>query len=454
MRSDSPVDDVPTVDPVSQRPHHRLTTLYAIDTQAPWRSFLDVQAEGCAGVVEHLRFGRLSAHYREAESQFPHVLACQEHVGCRVEGPRQDRDVSIIRCRTWLFRVPHGGLVAGLTLDFNGDLRASIPMLEDAYYGETRIGEQGIFDVLCAAVPSGLRPHLEEASFSTHGHQLLYVSSAGSDLVRTEDGRRELDHDLIRRVIYRYDVPYREDSGLIRFPAEVNRGMRSLVACGPYFSIFVGQQDYVENSALVAAIQLVGSSALLSETRRHAYAALTSLRGLHTAIDETDDVDYRSVRRSLADLSERVGRLELDLSFGIEAYHEVAALVPSLRVSGLHRELFESAALPDQSQSISQMLDRLSRAVAAEAASVISAERSRDERRRLVWGVAIGFASFVAIPLTLIFSFFAVATTDVSVKTSLLDIGRYKWFYATIGGVMLVTLCLALAAWVLTRERD
>jgi len=454
MRSDLPVDGVPTVDPVSQRPHHRLTTLYAIDTLAPWRSFLDEQTGDCSGVAGHLRFGRLSAHYREAESQFPHVLACQEHIRCRVEGPRQDEEVKVARCRTWLFRVPHGGLVAGLTLDFDGALRDSISLLEDAYYGETRIGEQGILDVLRAAVTSGLRPYLEDASFSTHGHQLLFVSSAGSDLVRIEDGRRELDHDLIRRVIYRYDVPYREDSGLIRFPAEVNRGMRSLVACGPYFSIFVGQQDYVENSALVAAIQLVGSSALLSETRRHAYAALTSLRGLHTAIDETDDVDYRGVRRSLADLSERVGRLELDLSFGIEAYHEVAALVPSLRVSGLHRELFEAAALPDQSGSISQMLDRLSRAVAAEAASVISAERSRDERRRLVWGVAIGFASFVAIPLTLIFSFFAVATTDISRKTSLLDIGRYKWFYATIGGVMLVTLCLALAAWFLTRERD
>jgi hypothetical protein len=456
MPSDLPTEPrrAPRVDPVSDRLHHRLTTLYAIDTKVPWRSFLDEQAAGCTGVAEHLRFGRLGAHYREAGSQFPLVLASQEHVHCPVRGPRQEPDVAVAQCRTWLFRVPHGGLVAGLTLDFSGDLRESIPLLEDAYYGETLIGEQTMLDAIGQAAPSGLRPYLQAADLTTHGHQLLFLNPASSALVEMKDGQRTLDHDLIRRLIYRFDAPYRVDSGAIRFPAEANRGMHSLAACGPYFSVFVAQQDYVENAALVAAIQLVGSSALLSETRRHAYAALTDLRALHTAVDESDEVEYRAVRRRLGALSERVGRLELDLSFGIEAYHEIAALVPSLRVSGLHRELFEAAALPDQSRSIAQMLDRLSRAVAAEAASVISSERSRDERRRLIWGVAIGFASFVAIPLTLIFGYFAVATTDVSRNSSLLDVGRYKWIYATVGGVMLLTLCLAFAAWRLTRERE
>lgn len=226
------------------------------------------------------------------------------------------------------------------------------------------------------------------------------------------------------------------------------------MACGPYFSILVSQQDYIENAALVSAIQLVGSCELLSTTRDRAYDALALLRTLHKEIDKPDGVVYRQIRRRLAELSESVGRLELNLSFGIEAYHEVSALVPSLRVSNLHRELFEAAALPDQTRSVAQMLNRLSRAVAAESASVVASERTRDERRRLVWGVAIGFASFVAIPLTLIFSFFAVATPDVSKTTSLLNVAHYEWFYVTIGGMLLFTVALAAAAWWYTRDHE
>jgi hypothetical protein len=165
------------------------------------------------------------------------------------------------------------------------------------------------------------------------------------------------------------------------------------------------------------------------------------------------ELSHRRARKRLAKLSETIGRLELDLSF-VEAFHEVGALVPSLRVSDLHCELFDAAALPRQTRSVAQMLDRLARAVTAEAASVLTTERERDERRWLVWGVAVGFTSFIAIPLTLIFGFFAVTTTDVSRRSSLLEFSHYRWFYATVGGLMLTTVCLALATWILTRDRD
>jgi hypothetical protein len=445
----------PQVDPVSGRPHHRLTTLHALTVDGAALDRFDGDGGDFGRVGDYLRFGRLSPYYQGSGNQFPSVLVFQEHVRCPFVGLRHDDGVKILQCRTWLFRVPHGGLVAGVTLDFDGDLRASIPLLEDAYYGEVTIGGHTLLDVITAAAVSSVAACLDGAQLSTHGHQLLFTAGKNGELVEAEEpATRTLDHDLIRRLIYRFDTPYRPDSGLVRFPAEVNRNLASLAACGPYFSLFASQQDYVENSALVTAVQLVGSAALLSGTRTHAYAALGDLRRLHAEIDSAESVDYRHVRRHLADLSERVGRLELDLSFGIEAYHEIAALVPSLRISDLHRELFDAAALPDQSRSISQMLDRLGRAVAAEAASVVASERSRDERRRLIWGVAIGFASFIAIPLTLIFGFFAVTTTDVSHNTSLLEVGRYKWLYATVGGVMLVTLCLALGVWLATRDRD
>jgi uncharacterized membrane protein len=350
--------------------------------------------------------------------------------------------------------VPSGGLVAGLTVDFSGSLGSSIPLLEDAYYGEIEIGRHTLLDQLRTEATGDAASWLQSVRLATHGHQLLFVKGECDELIRTESaGGRTVNHDLLRRLIYRYDAPYRRDSGLVGFPAEANRSLRSLAACGPYFTVLGSQQDYVENCALVAAIQLVGCAELLNLARSEAFAAVTDLRRLQVEVDESEDCDHRIVRRRLAELSERVGRLELDLSFGVEAYHEVAALVPSLRVSGLHKQLFDSAAIPEQSKTIDQMLQRLERAVAAESTSVIASERSREERRRLAWGVAIGFASFIAIPLTLIFGFFAVATTDVSRSSSFLEVDRYKWFYAALAGVMITTLCLSLAAWLSRRDR-
>ncbi len=444
------------VDPVTGRAFHRLTTLHALDVDHLSLAVLDRPAPD-QQIANILYLGRLGPYYEQAAVQFPTVLL---HQACQVgvTGRRVNVGIELKRGCSWLFRVPNGGLVAGLTIDFESSLRACIPLLEDAYYGEVLIEQRSLMDHLRhVTTDTPLGPILAMCGLATHGHQLLFVGGDTRELVRAghDPATREVDQDLIRRLIYRFDVPYRQDSGTIRFPAETNRRMTALAACGPYFSLFAGQQDYIENAALIAAVQLVGSMALLSVARSQAYAALGDLRTLHAEVDDPEHgLSDRRARRRLAKLSEVVGRLELDLSFGVEAFHEVGALVPSLRVSDLHCELFDAAAVPRQTRSVAQMLDRLARAVAAEAASVLATERARDERRRLTWGVAVGFASFVAIPLTLVFGFFAVTTTDVSRGTSLLEIGRYKWFYASVGGLMLLTVALALSVWLRTRDRD
>ncbi|HUB99899.1 MAG TPA: hypothetical protein VMS11_08760 [Solirubrobacterales bacterium] len=441
-------------DGVTDRPGHRLTTLYSLKIDNRSIAALDLGSLADANLASHLRFGRLAVHYQGAGDQFPVVLVSEE-VKLPCDGPRNAGSMQIRRSRLWLFKTPQGGLVAGQTLDFSGPLADSIPLLEDAYYGEITTGSGSLLGALGLSAGPDLAPHLEAAQLGTHSHQLLFVPDSCEDLVASDGhSSRQVDHDLVRRLIYRYDAPYRPDSGLIVFPPETNRRIRALAACGPYFSVLASQQDYLENCALVTAVQLVGCANLLATTRAEAFEALTDLRSLQAEVDAAKQIEHRQVRRRLARLSERVGRLELDLSFGVEAYQEIAALVPSLRVSDLHRQLFDSAAIPEQSRSIDQMLRRLGRAVAAESASEIATERSRDERRRLAWGVAIGFASFVAIPLTLIFGFFALATTDVSRESSLFDLGRYKWFYAVVAGVMVITLCLSLAAWWSRRDRD
>ena len=345
--------------------------------------------------------------------------------GLPFDGPRNASSMRVERTRLWLFKVPHGGLVAGLTLDFSGPLSDSIPLLEDAYYGEVETESGSLLDTLRFAA-GDLGPYLEATELGTHGHQLLFVPASCEDLVDGDDhSRRQVNHDLVRRLIYRYDAPYRQDSGLVVFPPETNRRMRALAACGPYFSVLASQQDYVENCALVAAVQLVGCADLLGTTRAEAFEALTSLRTLQAEVDDSDRVEHRQVRRQLARLSERVGRLELDLSFGVEAYQEIAALVPSLRVSDLHRQLLtrrrsrSRAAASTRSCSAWSARSRPSQ----RPCSPPSRGRRKTAARR-AWRSASPRSSHTAHAYLRLLR---LATTDVSRDSSLLDFERYKW---------------------------
>lgn len=215
-------------DGVTDRPHHRLTTLYSLKCNRSEIARPDLEIDQEAHIAGHLRFGRLAVHYRTAGEQFPKVLVSRD-IATPCEGPRNAGSLQIERARLWLFRVPHGGLVVGMTLDFTGPLAESVPLLEDAYYGEIAMGSDSLLDALRESAGNRLAPLLQTARIGGHGHQLLFVPDSCQDLVESDGmSNRQVNHDLVRRLIYRYDVPYRPDSGLVVFPPETNRRMRAL----------------------------------------------------------------------------------------------------------------------------------------------------------------------------------------------------------------------------------
>jgi hypothetical protein len=400
----------------------------------------------------------LRPHYESGANQLPAVIESLAHLGPTLSGQRYDQTaVSILQARSWLFRLPSQHFVVGLSVDFDSPLRSCIPLLEDCYYGDCLIGESRLIETIATATTDrGVRALLEGAELGTHGHQVLFVGASGDGLVTSSRRGKRVDEDLVRRLIYRVDQPYAQGVGSIRFPSEPNRSNSSLAACGPYVTVIAGQQDYLENGMMLAAVQLVGAQSLVMQTRHAAYEALERLRTIQKTADRAGGGarSHRELRRELAAMSERVGRLEVDLSFGVEAYEEVASVVPSMRLNEFHRELFLAAQVPRESASVGQMLERLSSAVAAERSSVATLERRRDERRRLLWGILIGFVSFVAIPLNLTFAFFAVSTNEVTPGTSLFDFSRYLGYYISLGSLVLVSILLALGVWFFTRERE
>ena len=159
--------------------------------------------------------------------------------------------------------------------------------------------------------------------------------------------------DLVQRLIYRADLPYRKDYSAIRYPAELNRRPGWLVAVGPYVSVVCGQQNYVENAIFPSAVQGVGAAAQLRAIRQAAYADVRLFRYFEgtRALPGTAGGSW-SDRRSAGDL-------ELELSYSVEASADLGLLVPSLRTESFHNALYESIGLARKAATAERMLERL-----------------------------------------------------------------------------------------------
>lgn len=249
--------------------------------------------------------------------------------------------------------------------------------------------------------------------------------------------------DLLQRVVYRADLPYRPEHSAIAYPPELNRRPGTTAAVGPYVSAFCGQQDYLENAAFVSAVQLVASAVRVREIRDTAYRDLRQLSG-------TGPVRYatRARRRMLERTADGLTRLELDLSLAVEAPGDLGAVVPSLRAIEYHRQVYASAGLAERTATVSQMLRRLDATIRSELTSIQSVERRTDENRRLRWAVAIGFVTSVAIPISLVLAFFGINASQVDADRSMFDSG-YAGVYAGVGLLAVIAAGLALALYLL-----
>jgi Mg2+ and Co2+ transporter CorA len=97
------------------------------------------------------------------------------------------------------------------------------------------------------------------------------------------------------------------------------------------------------------------------------------------------------------------------------------------------------------------MLERLARAIRAELTTIESLERRADEDRQLRWSVAIGFVSAVAVPVTLVLTFFGVNAQEVDVRVSMFD-GRYWGIYWLTAAIVVTGVVASLGLYL--RQRN
>ncbi|NUW45770.1 hypothetical protein [Nonomuraea rhodomycinica] len=387
-------------DPPAQRDCVRLSNVYA----TPWQLAEDAD-QTLPG--EYLRLGRLAEYFNGSAAQLPKVIQRIDLDHDRIAFRRWDRLRLVTGARLWLLVVPSRQIVAVLSLDVTCELAHTIDLLEDCYYLDVKVEGQSVTTLAAEALGMG-------GVFLPERHQIAF----GPIMSATKYD------DIVQRVIYRADLPYRKEFSAITYPMELNRNPGAVAAVGPYVSVLCGQQDYVENSVFLSAIQGVASAARLREIRATVYSAVSTFR----ATDRTHQ-GTQMRRKTLESLSGQLGNMELDLSYSVEATADLGLLVPSLRVAGYHDALYEAMGLGAKAETVARMLRRLERATAAELTAIESQERRADEDRRLRWAIAIGFVSTLAVPVGLILAFLGINAREVDNSWSMFDV-RYLPVYA------------------------
>jgi hypothetical protein len=391
-----------------------------------------------ADLPEHLRLWRFEDYYRLSADQLPAVLHREGLDASTLGFQRWQHAARVTGARVWLFRLPSGQIVAVVSLDIHGELLDTIDLLEDCYFADVRAGQAtieehvyGLATQLGADTSAGHR-------FLPERHQIVFDQSPAPD---GDDGE-----DLIQRLIYRADLPYRKEYSAISYPAELNRRPGWLAAVGPYVSVVCGHSDFIENSIFASAVQAVAAAAQLRAIRQAAYADVRMFRDLQAA-----DGTTQARRRTLEQIADQLGDLELELSYSVEASADLGLLVPSLRAESFHNALYESMSLAGKAATAGRMLQRLSAAISAELTAIESAERRADDNRRVRYAVAVGFVSAVAIPASLILAFLGINASQVNSSVSMFS-DRYLGMYLTVSGVIVLGAIVSLGLWVQQRR--
>ena len=152
--------------------------------------------------------------------------------------------------------------------------------------------------------------------------------------------------------------------------------------CGdcPHFlnAVFAGHKPDIMNGFILAAVQCVASADRARLIRNDAHRALLC----HGILRDRTALGAKAEREPLSELADNLGRLELELSFAVEAYLDVGLVLPDERLSAFERDLGAAMAIPEAAMACADMLSRLGAGVEASRVQVEKREREEDDLER------------------------------------------------------------------------
>ncbi|WP_322778737.1 hypothetical protein [Frankia sp. Cas4] len=202
------------------------------------------------------------------------------------------------KARLWLFDVQAGPVVAVFSVDVECAPKVLISFLEDCYYDHLTVESSPLERYVAETLDGADVPIMASAGGTALGpqrHQMVFTSAT-------------LPEDTVQRIVYRADLDWNPAYSSIKFPAELNRRPASGAAVGAYVSVLSAQQDYIENCALLSAVQIVAATGKVRQIRLAAYDALLRVRDLsrdRTALSTAER------RAELARINETMAEQEL-----------------------------------------------------------------------------------------------------------------------------------------------
>lgn len=364
-------------------------------------------------------YGRFTPHLEAASRLMPQVRLLEQLRG-DVLGSRGGFALpGFASLRVLVLATPRGdrvllldGVIAG-----QPDAGTIVSLLATSCFNRTELTLEGepILEWLTRRLdlPSRLR-------FGRDVHQMVAPGGALLDealAVSAPDRVPAVVADLV------YRGTLRSGSGLtVRTPQVLNNPGHTLVAHSRGVSVVAGWDEPVENALSTGAVLLVSALGVLRRARHQAFDALSLNE--QTMLLSTSDA-----RTLVSQLSSQLNELQLDLSFGVEAYID-SLVIPELVVESFQVSLREGMGLTDALGNTSRMLDRLQSVISARVSALAAAAQEQEEQRHRVVSLVIAVGSLIALPPGLLLAFFGVNALEVDQNSSIFDLGRYWPAYA------------------------
>ncbi len=422
--------------PTAER-HIRFVALYTTKPSSP--ELRRVPLQNGHAIAELFDFSPSHASYREwlaaAAEQLPTIVDLRRHGGGAMALPAASAFVRPYELWTWTFDVQFAGFVLGIALDLELVPDVSLsdalpPLFEDLDTGreERRIQGQPLASLQPSDAPAlGL-------GFDFHGVVTIPAGQAA-----------EMDASDVQALVSR-----RWHLSRPRFiTARLSEGgpfPDGVVAVTPGATVLGGIEDDMAMAMVICAAQAISAVAVLRDLQDEAFRAANEARRAQDPNASKDD------GHSLGNMAERLAELDLDLSLAVERFHELRLFLPVWRVEQYHKLLLESLGIERATAVSVTMLSRVTAAVEARRVSLEASRWLRADRRQRLLSAIGGAVAFVAIPLTIIFSFLSVSVSPIGVRGSALQTHLLP-YYAGIVGVLVIAALIGWLGVQLTRPQ-
>ncbi len=345
--------------------------------------------------------GGMKKHYAEAPIQAPHLIRrhCVDLTSSawdppptgQIADPERTYGIDSAHLEAWIVPMASHCLV----LDVCG--RVTVAELQvlmaDTFWRHRRLrfGDRNAIewarDQLGGEVPtSGSIDSAHQVVFLEKARPFLRSRVSSEARTVQEALTSEVNMPLLVQIMARSSESSRPGTNAIVFPETSNRLQRTLCAVRESVSIITDRTNDEAHADILSTIQAVGARSRLGRLRARTFEALQEAAPREDSTSQsTNAISSEGLaerRATLTSLADELSRLQLSLSFGVEANMNAGLILPVRGVAEYHVALVEGMWLPQGVRFTSGMLDRLASVLQARETIARTEQQSLDEKLR------------------------------------------------------------------------